>query len=134
MKPFAYLLLIFLLSSCFGDDGYYVKRTDYVSITEVSIPDSALVSDTVQIEATAQENNGCWRDLTFSFDSIADTTYMLSAYGIFESEGICPEVIVTADTTIEFIPTKEGLYQFQIARNSYSSTIDTMIVEENANN
>ncbi len=131
MRSILYSLsLIFLLTSCMNDDDYYVKRTDYVPITEVNIPDSSVVSDTIQIEAVAEADNGCWRNLTFAFDSIADTTYTLSAYGIYESEGTCPEVIVTADTIIDFIPQTVGKYLFYVARNSYQSTIDTLIVSE----
>lgn len=113
-----------------NDNDYYVKRTDYVRITEVNIPDSSIVLDTIQIEAFAEADNGCWRDLTFAFDSIADTTYTLAAYGIYESEGTCPEVIVTTDTVIDFIPREVGTYLFYVARNSYQSTIDTLIVSE----
>jgi len=129
MKSFVYLVLLVFISSCLGDNEYYVKRTDLVHITEVSIPDSAMVEDTVEITATAQENNGCWRDLNFSFQKVSDTIYALAAYGTFESYGTCASVIVNQDTVIDFIPLYKGVYLFHVARNAYVSEVDTMIVE-----
>ena len=127
---FIVFFLIALITSCLRDDEFYVKRTDLIHITEYSIPDSATVADTVQITATAQENNGCWRDLDFSFQQVGDSVYALSAYGTYESYGTCPQVIVSIDTVINFTPTQRGTYIFHVARDSYIAEVDTMFVKE----
>ena len=55
LKTFFYLFIIgVVLTSCFGENDSYVRTTDVVPITEVSIPDSSGISDTIQIAATAQ--------------------------------------------------------------------------------
>ncbi|MFO8077763.1 MAG: hypothetical protein R6U21_03880 [Thermoplasmatota archaeon] len=55
-------------------------------VTQLSIPDSASVSDTIQILASTEAPNGCWRDLFFAFDSISDTSYSIAAYGTYDRQ------------------------------------------------
>ncbi|MFP4621993.1 MAG: hypothetical protein ACLFM7_11835 [Bacteroidales bacterium] len=140
LKTLLYLSLIVLITSCLEDTGSYVRTTDLVSITEVSIPDSAGVSDTIQILATAEANNGCWKDLHFRLDTFTsqndsetDTVnteqYTLKAIGTYESEGTCPQVIVTADTTMDVITSQKGNYVFYTSRDSYTLQMDTVFVE-----
>lgn len=124
-----YVLLIILTGSCFNEDDYYVKTTEIVPITEVSIPDSSAMNDTIQIMATAEANNGCWGDLHFRLDSVDSQDYVLQAIGTFESRGTCPTRIVTADTTIELIATLKGKYYFHIALDSYTLQTDSVVVE-----
>ena len=140
LKTFFYLFIIgVVLTSCFGENDSYVRTTDVVPITEVSIPDSSGISDTIQIAATAQANNGCWRNLRFSLDSVppqnnetdtvATKSYSLQAIGRYESHGSCPQVTVTADTILEVITEQEGNYVFYTTKNSYTYQVDTVFVK-----
>ncbi|MBS3771326.1 MAG: hypothetical protein KGY70_09250 [Bacteroidales bacterium] len=140
MKTLMYLSLIFLAVSCMEENGSYIRTTDVVPITEFSIPDSSEISDTIQIAATAEANNGCWSNLRFSLDSVPPQTnsdtdtvatqlYRLQAIGDYESHGTCPQVVVTADTIIDLVTRQKGNYVFYVTRNSYSYTVDTLLVE-----
>jgi len=129
MKFYLFFILIALFfSSCLKEGDYHYKVMDFVHITEVSIPDSCMVSDTLKINATATETNGCWKDLYFDFVKKSDTTYSLAAYGTFESYGSCPDEIVSIDTLIEIIPTIPSEYVFYVARDAYTLQTDTVIV------
>ena len=140
MKKLLYLFIIVLLSSCLEDSDNYIRTTDLVPITEVTIPDSSGVADTIQITATAEANNGCWSNLRFQLDSIAnqnnnqtDTvatkSYSLQAIGTYESHGSCPQVIVTADTVLDVVTSQKGNYIFYVTKNSYTLQVDTVFVE-----
>ncbi len=122
-----FILLVFV--ACSEGDDYYVRRTDRVNIVEFTTPDTTLVTDTIDLYAKAQMDNGCWRDLFFVFNELSDSAAYLSAYGTFESYGSCPDIKVTKDTLIEFSPSREGIYIFYIARNYYQLIQDTLIVE-----
>lgn len=140
MRKLLYLFIIVLLSSCLEDGDNYIRTTDLVPITEVTIPDSSEVADTIQIMATAEANNGCWSDLRFQLDSVpnqnnnqTDTTstksYSLQAIGTYESHGSCPQVIVTADTVLDVLTSQKGNYIFYVTKNSYTLEVDTVFVE-----
>lgn len=140
MKTLLYLSLIFLAVSCMEENGSYIRTTDIVPITEISIPDSAGVADTIQIAATAEASNGCWGDLHFRLDSatnennsetdsVATKNYALKAIGTYESHGACPQVVVTADTVLDLVASQKGNYVFYITRDAYTLQRDTVFVE-----
>ena len=141
LKTLFYLFILgVLLTSCFGENGSYIRTTDVVPITEFSIPDSSGISDTIQITATAKVDNGCWSNLRFNLDTVpqqaindTDTVsakrYSLQAIGTYESHGSCPQVIVTADTVLDVIPSKEGNYIFYTTLDSYNVQVDTVFVK-----
>jgi hypothetical protein len=72
--------------------------------------------------------NGCWSDLNFKLTKTGDLTYSLEAFGIYESYGSCPDVMVYGDTTIAFKPTMSGKYVFHIYKNATETLSDTMTV------
>lgn len=120
---------IIMTVSCDLDEGEnYIKREDIVPITNFSMPDSAAVNDTVELNATASVGNGCWKNLRFTFEERSDTTNVLRAFGTFESYGSCPDVIVSKDTIINFSPENTGPHYFYVIRNSYQYSLDTLMV------
>ena len=128
---FLSILLLFVTTMCDTENETYIKKTDIVPITEFSIPDSSIsLADTIEIQATAKVNNGCWKDLYFIFSELNDTTYDLRAYGTYESYGTCPAVEVTKDTSFHFTPVQKGYNIFFVTRNPYQYTVDTLIVED----
>jgi hypothetical protein len=120
--------------SCSPDSEVYVKTTEYVHITELTIPDTAELLDTVAIEARAEENNECWKDLNFSFETLSDTSYGLAAYGTFESHGNCTEKVVAIDTAISIYLSREGKYYFYIRRDPSTIELDSLLVIDTLNN
>ena len=125
------ILLLIATAMCDTENETYMKRTDIVPITEFSIPDSAIsLADTIEIQATAKVNNGCWKDLHFIFSELNDTTYGLKAYGTYESYGTCPDKEVSKDTSLDFSPVQKGNNLFFVTRNPYQYTVDTLIVED----
>jgi hypothetical protein len=122
-------LLLIVATSCLESDGFHTKRTDVVNITEFYVQDSMVLGDTIQVTATAQENNGCWRDFFFEYNVENDSVLSLAAFGTFESYGNCPSEVVSKDTVIDFKPDSIGIYYFYVARNAYEYTIDTLVVE-----
>jgi len=127
------LLIFILIFSCDPESDAHIKKVDIVPITSFSSPDSASTNDTIQLSATARIDNSCWRDLFFNFYSISDSSFVLKAYGIYESFGSCTTEIVQKDTIIEFSVEEKGLHKFFVYRNAYSYTIDTLIVTSTQN-
>jgi|SRR6056297_710826 len=125
---FPFFILILFLSSCLEDD-YHVRFTDFVNITEYSIPDSAMVDDTVIIEAKAEAYNGCWDNLYFDFQELTDSSYSLAAYGTYESYGDCPEETVSINDVFEIIPNQTGKYIFYITVTPSTGKKDTLVVQ-----
>jgi hypothetical protein len=130
MKPLLFLLLIVLVTSCFDDEGNYIRTTDTVPITEISIPDSSIVGDTIQITAKAEANNGCWSNLRFLFDSVETRSYALQAIGRYESSGTCPQVIVSSDTVLNLITSQKGSYYIYVKRNPFTVQTDSINVKD----
>mgnify|MGYP006297536353 CR=1 FL=1 len=125
------MLLIFItIFSCDPESETHIKRVDIVPITYFFAPDSATTNDTIQLSATARIENSCWRDLFFNFYVISDSSFVLKAYGTYESFGECTSEIVQKDTIIEFSAEEKGLHKFFVYRDAYSYTVDTLIVTD----
>ncbi|MBK6963390.1 MAG: hypothetical protein IPH20_05445 [Bacteroidales bacterium] len=129
------LLFSVIITSCELQGESHEKYTSYVSITETTLPDSVVIGQTVPVYAKAMAPNGCWSDLTIFLGKsvLSDTIYAISATGLFESyNGICSEILITADTTFEFKPDTVGTFIFA----SYSALLvpsyDTLVVSDTA--
>jgi hypothetical protein len=129
MKLILFIGILILTYACSSKDKNYYFKTDVIEIVHYSIPDSMNLFDTAHIEAKSEEPNGCWRDLNFVLSKSTDTIYRLKAFGTFEGTGgVCPTVIVSKDTIINFIPTRRGMFIFYI--NQPTTTIlDTLQVK-----
>jgi hypothetical protein len=130
MKLILFLSILFSIISCVAKNENYFKKTDVIAISKYSIPDSSIVFDTIQIEAKAEEPNGCWSNLNFVLSKSKDFEYRLKAFGTFESKGgVCPAVMVYKDTLIDFLPTQKGIYLFYVNETPSQVKIDTLIVK-----
>jgi hypothetical protein len=110
------------------EDTYYLRTTGRVEIIQVDIPDTTINLEFAEIIAKAKATNACWSNLTFNLTKKSDFEYFLEAFGIFESYGSCPDVMVYSDSTIPFKPTQTGLYKFYITKTQNEIETDTMIV------
>jgi hypothetical protein len=131
LKPAICLTISLLVISCLNmkNNGYYVKYTGQVEITNAVIPDTVTNMSQTQILVYSMASNGCWKNLKFILTKESDFEYDIAAYGIFESSGSCPEIKVYGDTSITFQPTMTGLYKFYVAKRENETEIDTMIVK-----
>ncbi len=127
MKAIFYLIILLLFISC--SEHKSSKKIDWVAISEVIITDDSTVSDVIKIQAKAEATNGCWSNLYFEIEKINEFEYLLSAFGTFETNGVCPAVMVYKDTLIEFIPEKKGMYLFKITEKPNQISIDTLIIK-----
>ncbi|GAB1405830.1 hypothetical protein MASR1M74_30120 [Lentimicrobium sp.] len=128
-KIFVSGLLLLFLSSCELENESYSHFYDYVDIEQTQIPRSAHVGDTVMIHSTAVANNGCWSNLQLNFGKLNDTLYAINAYGEYESyNGICTEILVTADSTFVFIPDTTGTFIFVSQSRNRLNVYDTLHV------
>jgi hypothetical protein len=127
------VILALLSVSCFklGESEYYVKMTGRVEISHVTIPSELVKSDTARITARAQAYDGCWSNLYFQLDSTSAHEYILQAYGIYESYGSCPSVMVYGDTTILLKMKTAGTYIFYTYMTPEITQKDTLVVSEN---
>jgi len=124
-------VLISLLSAC--DPGNSLIYSNIpLNIDTRTIPEAGVVNQPLYIMAHCTAPNGCWNNLHFSFNKLEDFKYELVALGNFESYGSCPDVLLTADTTITFTPASAGKYVVVSWITPYSSENDTIYVEPEA--
>lgn len=129
MKLFFFTILVCVVASCKEPADHYVKRFDPVEINKILIPDSAYSMEYIQIRAKAQAYNSCWSNLYFELKKTRDFEYSIKAFGVYESFGVCGDMIVSRDTAIDFRPQEKGIYLFHISRTPDEVDTDTLIVE-----
>lgn len=129
MRLFFATILIILTASCATESDDDMKRKEIAHISEVFIPDTSNNLEIVQIRAKAVETNGCWSDLYFVMEKKSEFAYRLKAFGTYESNGVCPAVMVYKDTIIDFKPTRRGIYFFETIQGNNNVILDTLSVE-----
>lgn len=125
--------MLLILASCDPSGESYEKFTGYVSIVETNIPDSGVVGQTVPIFARASAPNGCWSDLKIYFgkSETIDTIYGISSTGLYESQnGLCTDIIISADTTFGFKPDSSGTYIFISYSSALIPTYDSIFIRD----
>lgn len=75
-------------------------------------------------------DNGCWKNIHFVFIQRDDRTYEMMALADFESTGLCPEVLVSGDTTVTIKPERQGNHIITFWMTSTISENDTIVVSE----
>lgn len=128
MKAYKLLFLILLVLTSCELIGYRYKEA-MIGISEVSIPDTVASQDKVQIYAQAEATSGCWRDMYLELKKVSEFEYTLKAFGTFETFGACPDVMVYKDSLIDFKPTQNGIYTFNVSEHRDKVEVYTMVVE-----
>jgi hypothetical protein len=126
------ILLIAMIAavSCLNSSNeYYVRFSGPVEISHVSIPDTVDNNSYFSIMANAQAHNGCWSNINFLLNKTSNFEYTIQAFGIYESNGSCTDIMVYGDTSIVFQPTATGLYKFYVTKSDTLTEIDTLIVK-----
>ena len=127
---FAALLLTGLISSCSLDPGRVVYSNVVIPIDERSVPETATVNQNVNIYVSASEDNGCWSGIHFVMSQKDDREYEVWALADFESTGVCPEMIVSADSVLTFMPERPGNHIITFWMTSLQNEKDTVVVGE----
>ncbi|MFN8259004.1 MAG: hypothetical protein U0W24_25165 [Bacteroidales bacterium] len=123
------LLSILFYLSCSLDNGTTMAVNSPISIDSVFIPDTAGVLEDAGIYAKTFGYDGCWSNLHFEFKKSKNFEYELTAVGDYASNGVCPDVLITNDTTILFKPGTVGKYYFRIRKTPKTILLDSMIIE-----
>jgi hypothetical protein len=124
------LLMIILFASCNNDPNYVLYTNVVIPIDDRIVPETGQVGTPVTIHAEASEDNGCWSNINFRFEQKDDREYEFWAAADFESTGVCPAVIVSADTTVSFTPTRTGNHVVTFWMSSMYYERDTIVVSE----
>ncbi|MGK7390049.1 MAG: hypothetical protein ACNS60_06850 [Candidatus Cyclobacteriaceae bacterium M2_1C_046] len=120
------IIIICLTTSCTDTE---IGARVPVNISNADIPEKGQINTSIAIQATAQANNGCYEDLQISFNTTDSVHFLLKATGLFQTNGACPQVIVSKDTTIDFTPLRTGKYYFQINEYPFPVSFDTLEVK-----
>jgi hypothetical protein len=134
MKPLLYTVALVIAITAFsclksGQNDYYIRTTGNVQIVNAFIPDTVNNMEIAEISATAEAYDACWSNLNFLLTKSSEFEYTLQAFGIYESYGDCPSLIVRADTTIALQVVHTGLYKFHIYKGPNDTETDTLIVK-----
>lgn len=134
LKSMIFLLVVtFLMASCDLENDSYNSFTGYVNVDDTQLADSAFTGQTVPVTVHAMALNGCWSDLKIYLEksNVADTLFSIVATGYFESfNGICTELLVTADTVFNFRADSAGTYIFTSYSGDLNPKYDTLFVSD----
>jgi len=125
---FALIVLTTTLISCLGNQDNFVKRQVTVDIYKSTIPTRGTINQNIQIQLKAQAVNGCYSNIEIKIKEIDNRHFLLKATGLFQTNGICSDIMVYKDTIITFRPTLTGNYFFQINEKPFEITKDTVEV------
>jgi hypothetical protein len=124
------LLLTGLISSCSLDPGRVVYNNVVIPIDERNVPETGSVNQDVNIYVASSEDNGCWSDIHFVMEQKDDREYEIWALADFESSGVCPEMIVSADSVLTFKPERPGDHIITFRMTPVQFEKDTVAVGE----
>jgi hypothetical protein len=124
------LLIVATVTSCNLEPSHYKYSDVIIPVTERLVPATAVVNQPFTIYATAVKENGCWSNIRFYFDETDDRQYELFALADFEASGVCPDVMVGADTIITITPKRTGNHVLTVWMDNRFNERDTIVVVE----
>jgi len=102
------------------------KRRIPIDIYEITIPPSGTINQDVQVQLKAQATNCCYSELGIKLIEINSRHFLFKATGLFQSNGICHNMMVYKDTIINFKPSMTGKYFFQTNEDPFEIRKDTI--------
>lgn len=111
MKKIALLSAICLIiaSSCLKEGSNYTRFSGYINVDSLSLQDTVILGDTVEINVIGGASNGCWSNLELLLTNPNDSMVLITATGLFESQdGICSNIYQTIDSVFTFKPADTG--------------------------
>lgn len=122
------LLLPLIVVSCQLEPSHVKYNNVVIPLDQKNMPETAPVNTPVSIYAKAITENGCWSNIHFVFDTLAGKEYELYALADFESTGVCPEVVLMADTVVTITPDSAGDYIIKFWNSASTFELDTIRV------
>lgn len=113
------LAILTTLLSCADNEHNFVKRKVPVDIYESTIPTHGIVNQDTPMQLKAQATNGCHSNLEIKLTQTDSKHFLLKGTAIFQTNGICPDIMVYKDTMINFRPTSTGDYFFQVNEDPF---------------
>lgn len=126
------MLITVILSSCNLDPGATMYSNVIIPFDERTVPELGLVDVPLNIHASASMDNGCWSNVHFVFTQKDDREYEMVALADYESTGVCPEMVVSGDTTVTFTPDRTGNHIIIFWMTPTVSERDTVVVVDGA--
>jgi len=124
------LLILATVTSCNMEPSHFRYSDVVIPVTERLVPATAVVNQPFTIYAAAVKENGCWSNIRFYFDETDDRQYELFALADFEASGVCPDVMVGADTIITITPKRTGNHVLTVWMDNRFNERDTIVVVE----
>jgi len=124
------LLITVMLASCNLEPSHSRYGDVIIPVNERLVPTTAVVNEPFTIYAMASLDNGCWSNIRFFFEETDEREFELFALADFETYGVCPEMVVTADTLITITPKRTGNNILTIWMDNSYNVKDTILVVE----
>lgn len=125
------LLIAAMLTSCNLGDGHVMFTNMVIPIDEYLVPETGVIDHPVNFYVSAKVDNACWSNIRFLLTQNDDREFDVRAYADFLSEGECPAVEVSADSTLTFTPTRTGDHVITFWMSHEHSVKDTVVVVSN---
>lgn len=120
------IIVLFSISSC--TDTEIATRIP-VNISSIDIPQEGQINEMINLNVTSQANNGCYEDLKVLLEQKDSIHFLLTATGLYHTNEVCAQQIITKDTSIIFQPSRVGKYYFQINEYPFPVKRDTLEVK-----
>ncbi len=117
-----------MLTSCNLGGGHTEYTNLVIPIDERQVPETGVINQPVNIYVSTAEDNGCWSNIRFSIVPGKEREFEVWAVADFESDGLCPDVIVSADSTLTFTPTLAGDHVITFWMTPSLNVRDTVVV------
>jgi hypothetical protein len=122
-----FLISLILLVSC-HEESDVRNNLRSVKIYESVFPENGLVNQPISLLLKAEATNGCYSDFKFSLKKVEDFKYEITATARYQSNGACPDVMVYADSTIQFTTAVSGEYLFLINKTPFEVVSKKIII------
>lgn len=122
-------ILLLALTSCMEDRENYVRYTGWINIDSLSVPEGAVLGETIDIFVKGGAPNGCWSGLGLNFKKENDSTYYINGTGVYERrDGICTDVYQIVDSVFYLKTTRAGTIKFIAQSANDKQIIDSVFV------
>lgn len=131
MKKFALVLLLtpLLFASCLKEGSNYIKYSGWINIDSISLPDTAVQGENIDIYALGGAPNGCWSGLELQLQKQGDSIVLIAGTGTYEStDGICTENYPLVDSVFTYKAVDTGVIKFFGLSRDNTRIVDSLIV------
>jgi hypothetical protein len=131
MKKYAFLLLLtpLLFASCLKEGTNYIKYSGWINIDSISLPDTAIQGENIDLYAMGGAPNGCWSGLELQLQKQGDSIVIITGTGTYEStDNICTEIYPIVDSVFTYKAVDTGVIKFIGLSRDNSRKLDSLVV------